>query len=126
MSSPNLKNVSALHQKVRNYFGGKTPDSHNSSGEGFNFSGLKNIIKHSRNKLIIIYILSFFVSLYILRKTKPGIVLQKRKTFDKPNKVCTWRLLISSVIMAIILTCVICFAAYKFPKARRLLFNDVD
>lgn len=121
MSSPNLRHVDKLHERVKNYFGGKLPNSPQNY-ENMNFARIKNLIMSSRYRIIILFICLFFISLFILRKTKLRLIMEKRKTFDKPDKISLWKLSLWTIIISFLLTIMAICICYHFPKSRKILF----
>lgn len=107
-----------VHNRVTQFFGGQMF----SPSPKLSFEKVKSMILSSKNRLAILFTASFLISIYILYSSKADMVMKKTKTFSKNNKVCRWKLIMYGLLFGLILTAVLSFLLYQFPKTRKLLF----
>lgn len=120
-SSKKIYEAEKLNQDYQSYFGGKYSAARNGG-----ISGIKDIWKIavlSKCRLFILFCICVIISMYILYNSKPRWIIQRRKSYDEPDKVSVYYLLMYSLIIGLFITIGLSIISYRFPKIKSFIFK---
>lgn len=125
MLSPRSKKfheAEKLRNDFQSYFGGKYSAARSSS-KHIGIADVWKLMFSSKNKLLILLGSIILLVMFLLVRSKPKFIMQKRRSYDERDKVSIYYLFLYSVIIGLFVSAVVSVLVYRSEKLRKYLFN---
>lgn len=117
-----------LHNEYKNYFGGKYSASRSPTNSSKisvkKIKDMWNAMILSKQRIIILCIFCFFLSMFVLNKTKPKFILEKKEWNKSDHRIDIYSICWYSIIFGLVLTLILSIIAFNIPKLKEMLFKE--